>query len=97
MALAYHGVMSNTLLLGFLSTLLPFVCYTKGLAHMETGKAAILTFVEPVVATILSTAVFMESFTTNNAAGIVLIMASLFILNFRFKGSLEKATALIKN
>lgn len=41
----------HSLLLGLVSTLAPFLLYTTGLSHMETGKAAVLTFSEPVMAT----------------------------------------------
>ena len=34
----------HSLLLGLVSTLAPFLLYTTGLSHMETGKAAVLTF-----------------------------------------------------
>ncbi|HBC92529.1 MAG TPA: EamA family transporter [Pelotomaculum sp.] len=79
--LAYRSVAVTALLLGLLSTLFPFLLYTKGLEHMETGKAALLTFVEPMVATIISAIVFHESFLLNNAIGIVMIVLSIIILN----------------
>ena len=70
-------------MLVLVSTLTPFLLYTKGLEHMETGKAALLTFVEPMVATIISALVFRESFTLNNAIGIVLIISSIIVLQYR--------------
>ena len=79
---AGNAAISNAVLLGILSTLLPFLLYTKGLEHMETGKAALLTFVEPMVATIISAAVFHESFTLDNAVGIVLIVLSIVVLSY---------------
>lgn len=48
---------------------------------METGKAALLTFVEPMVATIISAIMFHESFLLNNAIGIVMIVLSIILLN----------------
>ena len=52
--LARRAVLGSTLLQIWVSTLTPFLLYTKGLQRMETGKASILTFVEPMVAMLLS-------------------------------------------
>ena len=73
----------NIILLGGLSTLLPFLLYTKGLEHMDTGKAAILTFAEPMVATVIGTTVFQEVFTRYTAIGIVLVISSMILINYR--------------
>ena len=48
---------------------------------METGKASILTFVEPMVAMLLSSLVFREAFTWTYALGMAAILAALVILN----------------
>ena len=69
------------LLLALLSTLVPFTCYTYGLKHLETGRASIMTFVEPMVATIVGVAVFGDVLTPYGIAGIVLIGAALVVLN----------------
>lgn len=74
----------HALLLGLLSTLTPFLLYTTGLSHMETGKAAVLTFAEPVMATIISITVFGEVFTVNHAIGMAAIVTSIALLNIRF-------------
>lgn len=73
----------HTLLLGLASTLLPFILYTTGLAHMETGRAAVLTFSEPVMATIISVSVFGETFTLNHAIGMCAIITSIVLLNMK--------------
>lgn len=80
----------NTLLLGLVSTLMPFLLYTKGLHHMETGKASILTFVEPMVATVLSSLVFREAFRWNHALGMTVILAALVILNLPARQSTSR-------
>ncbi len=83
----------HSLLLGLVSTLLPFLLYTTGLSHMETGKAAVLTFAEPVMATVISITVFGEIFTANHAVGMLAIVTSIVLLNINFsshkKGSLQ--------
>ena len=73
------------LFLGLLSTLTPFLLYTKGLEHMETGKASMFTFVEPMFATIISIAVFHESFTPGHAIGMTAIILSITMLNVTFR------------
>lgn len=77
------NVALNIILLGGLSTLLPFLLYTKGLEHMDTGKAAILTFVEPMVATIIGITVFKEVFTKHIAIGILLVISSIILINYQ--------------
>ena len=79
--LAHRAVLGNALLLGLVSTLTPFLLYTKGLQRMETGKASILTFVEPMVAMLLSSLVFREAFTWTHALGMAAILVALVILN----------------
>jgi len=79
---AGSDAIQNGVLLGLLSTMLPFLLYTKGLEHLETGKAALLTFVEPMVATIISAAVFHERFTLNHAAGVLLIVLSIVVIHY---------------
>lgn len=76
-----RAALLNALLLGLLSTMLPFILYTNGLKHMDTGKAALLTFVEPMVATFISAAILKEDFSANNAIGAALIVLSIVVLN----------------
>lgn len=76
-----NTVLYNVLLLGILSTLAPFLLYTKGLQNMETGKASIMAFVEPMVATIAGIVLFKEILSLQNMAGILLIFISLVLLN----------------
>ncbi len=74
-------VLFNVLLLGILSTLIPFLFYTKGLQNMETGKASIMAFVEPMVATLAGIILFKEKMNIQNVLGILLIFISLVLLN----------------
>ena len=84
---ANSSALINILLLGLLSTLTPFLLYTNGLDHMETSKAAMFTFVEPLFATIISIAVFHEGFSLNHAIGMAAIVFSITILNVTFRKS----------
>lgn len=78
-------VVVSILALGWFSTLLPFLLYTKGLEHLEVGNAALLTFVEPVVATLVGVIAFHEKITVFSIGGVLLIILSLIILNTKFK------------
>ena len=66
--------------LGIVSTILPYYFYTRGLKGMDAGKASIIAFVEPMVATILSI-VIGDEFGIYNVIGIVLILGSIILLN----------------
>lgn len=67
--------------LGFFSTALPFLLYTKGLQGVEAGKASILATVEPFVAAIVGAIFFNESFSFPKIIGMVLILFAICYLN----------------
>lgn len=81
---ATPSVLAPTLALGWVSTLIPFVLYTKGLEHLEVGKAALLTFVEPLVATMVGVIAFQEEITVFNLGGVLMIILSIIILNVKY-------------
>ena len=66
-------------LFGLVTTVLPYIIYTKGLQGVENGQASILASVEPVVATILGIVVFHEILHPDEIAGIVLILGAILI------------------
>lgn len=76
-------VLSNVLLLGIVSTLVPFLLYTLGLKNMEAGKASVMAFVEPMVATIVGIILFGEQLNIQNIVGIILIFMSIILLNLK--------------
>ena len=61
-------------------TVLPFVMYTKGLAEIESGKAAILASVEPVAAAFVGVIAFGEPMTMSVVMGLVCILTAVYIL-----------------
>lgn len=67
--------------LAFVSTVLPFLLYTKGLTGIEAGKASILATVEPFTAAIIGGIFFHETFTAAKITGMVLIVAAILYLN----------------
>ena len=74
--------------LGMLCTVLPYYLYTAGLNGMDAGKASIIAFVEPMVATIVSIIVGDE-FGWTNILGIILILGSVIFLNSKSKESAQ--------
>ena len=73
--------------LGTIAAFVPFLCYTKGLETIATGKAAIIVTMEPVVASLLGIFAFKEALSPSGFAGILLVLGAVFILNLegRFK------------
>ncbi len=75
------GALMAALGLGLISTFGPYLLYTVGLEHIEAGRASVLAFAEPMVATIAGAVVFHEGLSLRSAAGITLIFAAIALLN----------------
>lgn len=73
--------------LACISTLLPFACYTVGLTYMETGKASIMAFVEPLVATLVGVLVFHDVLTPLHLVGMILIVIAVGLLSMKQKSA----------
>lgn len=71
--------------LAFFGGMMPFLLYTLGMDGMETGKAAMLASVEPVVAAAISIVVLSEPMSFLIALGIGLIIFGIMIMNFPVK------------
>ena len=71
--------------IGIISTVLPYFFYTWGLQRMEASKAAILVAVEPLVGAVIGMTVFGEPHNVLKIIGILLILASIVLLNVRFR------------
>lgn len=67
--------------IGIVCTVLPFLLYTAGLAHVQASRAGILATSEPVVSCIVGVCVFGENLNVLKGVGIVLVLASLFLAN----------------
>ena len=65
--------------LGLFPTVLAYILFTKGLAQVEAGNAAIVSTIEPVVAILAGIVLFGERMTLLQGCGAILIIASLFI------------------
>ena len=62
------------------STVAPYLLYTRGLAKVEAGKASIMASLEPVVASLTGVLIFGEPMGVLTAAGIVCVLAGVMIL-----------------
>ena len=70
-------------LCGIVTTVLPYLVYNFGLRRIETGKAAIIASVEPVVATLVGAAVFSETLGAGNIVGIALVLGAVVLCNIK--------------
>ena len=67
--------------IGLCSTVLPYYLYTWGLERMESGKAAILVAVEPLVACLLGIFAYGEGHDFPKILGIVFVLGAILLLN----------------
>ena len=65
------------------STVLPYLLYTAGLARIESGRAAILASVEPVVAALVGVLAFHEAMSPAMGLGILCILGAVLLLRER--------------
>ena len=78
--LAQPGTVWLALGLVVVSTVLPYIFYTKGLAGLDSGKAAILASIEPVTAALVGVLAFGEPMSVSVILGLVCILISVYIL-----------------
>lgn len=71
----------------FVVTVAPYLCYTAGLQKMENGKAAVIASIEPVVATLIGIFLYQETMTGMAFGGMLLVIASIVMLNVQWKKS----------
>ncbi len=71
--------------IGLVSTVLPYVFYTWGLQRMDSGRAAILVAVEPLVGAVLGMTLYREPHDLPKLLGILLILGAILLLNRREK------------
>lgn len=73
---------------GIFVTLLPFVLFNYSLGKIEAGKASIITYAEPLAATVVGYLYYEEVIGLDGAVGIILILIALIAINR--KGNTEK-------
>lgn len=67
--------------IGIVCTVLPYFLYTWGLARMESGRAAILVAVEPLIGAVIGMVFYREDCSPAKLAGILLILGAILVLN----------------
>jgi DME family drug/metabolite transporter len=77
-----RNVLATALALGFFSTLMPAVLYSLGLRGMDAGRAAVMAYAEPLVATLCGLLFYQEKLSLSNVTGMVMILLSLLLMNF---------------
>lgn len=85
---AHAGI---SLVFGLVSTVVPYFVYTMGLSSVENGTASILASVEPVTASILGIVLFGDRVDAWQAAGMLLVFASIIICNLAPKETKGRA------
>ncbi|PRO65333.1 DMT family transporter [Alkalicoccus urumqiensis] len=65
--------------LAVFATVLAYIFYTAGLKWIESGRAAILSTVEPVVAIIIGVLLYRDAVTLWQALGMILVLASVLL------------------
>lgn len=66
--------------IALICTALPYIFYTFGLSGLETGRAAILVTIEPLVGTCIGIFIWHEKVTIPIIVGIILIFISVIVL-----------------
>lgn len=64
-----------------LTTVVPYLTYTKGLSGLPASKASVTATIEPVVAAVLGIVVFHESVSMLKITGIVLVLSSVVVMS----------------
>ena len=67
--------------LGLLMTLTTFGLYMYGIKGLGAGKASIITFLEPMAATVVGLAVYGEMVTVSIVAGMSMVLVSLVLIS----------------
>lgn len=94
LAVSDFSLTGGILLLGLVCTLLPFLLYTRGLSRMDSGKASVLAFAEPLTATLMGVVAFGEVPDGFGWLGVILLFGALVLLQMPQK---QRKTGKIPN
>ncbi len=75
------GASALALLCGLVTGLAAYLAYTSGLEHMEPSRAAQLATVEPVSAALLGAALFGQTLSLTEIAGVALVVGAVVGMN----------------
>lgn len=80
--------------LGLVPTVLAYILYTIGLKQVEPSRAAIVSTIEPVVATLTGFILFQESLTFWQSIGILFVLSAAVLVQDRKPSSQHKSVSL---
>ena len=69
------------IIFAIMSTVLPYILYTKGLSGMENSTASVIASIEPVTATVIGWIMFDEILDIIQIVGIVLVIGAVVFSN----------------
>lgn len=70
------GLFPLAFAMGLFGSCLPFALYTIGLSRMESGRAAVLATLEPIVSAVLGIIIYGEVLSISEITGIVLVLSA---------------------
>lgn len=76
--------LTAALLIVVVSTVSPFILYTKGLSGVESGTASILATAEPAVGVLVSVFILHQPISTTAVMGVFMILGAVILLNLNF-------------
>ena len=85
-SLALPGLI-NLIILGVVHTGIIYYVYYSAIAHVKGQQVAILSYIDPIIAVILSVALLNESITTLQLVGGLLILGSTMVNEIKLKAS----------
>ncbi|WP_186578003.1 DMT family transporter [Aquibacillus kalidii] len=77
--------------LGLLSTMLPFLLYTKGLSVIESSRASIIATIEPVVAALTGFILFQEQLNLWQYVGIIFVISAVIFVQEKSQKTYKQA------
>jgi drug/metabolite transporter (DMT)-like permease len=77
------------LLMAVVTTYLPYMLYTRGLAAVESGSASIMASIEPIVATLCGVFVLQQPMKIHEIVGALLVLCAIVMVNLKV-GSNER-------
>ncbi len=78
-----YSILPIMALSGLVTAVLPYIFYTSGLERIESGKAAVVAAIEPVVATVIGGMFYHDDLSLWQYFGIVLVLLSIIISNIK--------------
>ncbi|MBH0157969.1 EamA family transporter [Fictibacillus sp. 5RED26] len=86
------SVLMNVIGLGLFPTVFAYWFYTQGLKQMDASKAAIVSTIEPVVATLMGMMLYKESISIVQSIGIIFVLGAVLMIQERKGKNIQTPT-----